>query len=138
MLRPNLTTTLKAHVTYRGRIGQLGFILHRVSGLGTLLFLLFHILDTSTVYFFPHLYSEAINLYRSTPFMLGEIVLVFLVIFHGANGLRIALFDLFPRFWEHKHQERVLLYTFVSSVVLWLPAAYLMGRSLVVNNFLGG
>ena len=36
---------------YRGREGHLSFIGHRLAGLGTLLFLTIHILDTSTVYF---------------------------------------------------------------------------------------
>ncbi len=133
-----LKATLEGSLRYRGRRGQLSFILHRISGLGTLLFLAVHILDTSTVYFFPNLYEHAIALYRSTPFMLGEIVLVFLVLFHGANGLRIALFDLFPHLWQEKSQQRSLAWTFTVAILLWLPAAYLMGRSLIVHNFLGG
>ncbi len=49
----------------------------------------------------PSLYSHAIAIYRSTPFMIVEIFLVFCVIYHGVNGARIALFDLFsPRRWR--------------------------------------
>ena len=133
-----LKATLDGSLHYRGRHGQLSFILHRISGLGTLLFLAVHILDTSTVYFFPDLYEHAIALYRSTPFMLGEIALVFLVLFHGANGLRIALFDLFPHLWQERSQQRSLVWTFAVAILLWLPAAFLMGRALIVHNFLGG
>ena len=42
-------------ITYRGGVGQLSFILHRVTGLGILLFLVIHVVDTSTVFFFPSL-----------------------------------------------------------------------------------
>jgi len=133
-----LKATLDGSLHYRGRHGQLSFILHRISGLGTLLFLAIHILDTSTVYFFPDLYEHAIALYRSTPFMLGEIALVFLVLFHGANGLRIALFDLFPHLWQEKSQRTSLTWTFALAILLWLPAAFLMGRALIVHNFMGG
>lgn len=131
-------TSLEGSLRYRGREGQWAYLLHRVTGLGTLLFLAVHILDTSTVYFFPSLYEHAIALYRSTPFMLGEIVLVFCVLYHGVNGLRIALFDLYPRFWTQARQRSAFRWVTGLAVVLWLPAAFLMGRALVVHNFLGG
>ena len=99
-LLSSLKTTLVGYTRYRGREGHYTFLLHRLTGLGTLLFLIIHILDTSTVYFFPELYEEAIELYRSTPFMIGEVFLVFSIIFHGVNGLRIAYFDMFqPKRW---------------------------------------
>jgi succinate dehydrogenase / fumarate reductase cytochrome b subunit len=132
--------TLKLNLTglirYNGREGQISFILHRLSGLGTLLFLAVHILDTSTVYFFPSLYEHAIDIYRSTPFMLGEIGLVFLVIYHGVNGAKIAIFDLFvPDRWNIETQRKSAKWTLVISILLWLPAAYIMGRSLLEHNF---
>jgi succinate dehydrogenase / fumarate reductase cytochrome b subunit len=132
----SLKLNLTGLTRYNGREGQLSFLLHRLSGLGTLLFLAVHILDTSTVYFFPSLYSHAIDLYRSTPFMLGEIVLVFMVIYHGVNGARIAIFDLFiPDRWNIQTQRKSAKWTLAISILLWLPAAYLMGRSMLVHNF---
>jgi succinate dehydrogenase cytochrome b556 subunit len=119
---------------YRGREGHLLFIGHRLAGLGTLLFLALHILDTATVYFFPSLYSHAIALYRSVPLMLGEIVLVAAVLFHGVNGLKIILNDAFPHWWS-KHDERQSFWRVaVLTFVLWLPAAYLMGKALYEHN----
>src|SRR3989337_1756905 len=121
---------------YRGREGQLSFLLHRVTGLGTLLFLSIHILDTATVYFFPSLYEHAIDLYRSTPLMLGEIILVFCVLYHGVNGARIAIVDLlFPGNWNIKTQRRSAIWVLTIAIRLWLPAAYLMARSLLIHNF---
>lgn len=134
----SVRATLDGSLRYRGKEGQLSFLLHRLSGLGTLLFLTIHILDTATVYFFPHLYEHAIAIYRSTPFMLGEIVLVFLVVFHGANGLRIALMDFFPQLWRPAPERRSVAWVLAISILLWLPAAYWMGRSLVLHNFSGG
>ncbi len=131
-------TLLLGGARYKGRGSQWTFILHRLSGLGTLLFLAVHILDTSTVYFFPHLYDEVMVLYRSTPFMIGEIILVFLVLFHGVNGLRLALFDLFPRFWTTRFRDPSLRSVFIASIALWVPAAAIMGRNLIEHNFLGG
>src|ERR1700694_3661603 len=90
---------------YCGREGHLSFIGHRLAGLGTLFFLAIHIVDTSTVYFGkqlgqPGLYAHAVDIYRSTPFMLGEIMLVAAVFYHGVNGLKIILFDTFPNWWQ--------------------------------------
>ena len=121
---------------YRGKEGQLSFILHRLAGLGTLLFLAVHILDTSTVYFFPSLYEHAIEIYRSTPFMIGEIALIFFVIYHGVNGARIAIFDLFaPDRWNVETQRKSAKWSLAIAILIWLPAAFMMGRSLLVNNF---
>jgi succinate dehydrogenase / fumarate reductase cytochrome b subunit len=128
--------TLNGLAKYRGGEGHWSFLLHRLTGLGTLLFLTIHILDTSTVYFFPSLYEHAINIYRSTPFILGEIALVFSVIFHGVNGARIAIFDLFlTHQWKAKAQRTSAVWTFIVAVLLWLPAAYVMVRNLLIHNF---
>jgi succinate dehydrogenase / fumarate reductase cytochrome b subunit len=122
--------------TYRGREGHISFLLHRLTGLGTLLFLTVHILDTATVFFFPNLYNHAIELYRTTPMMLGEIALVFSVIYHGVNGARIALFDLFfPQKWNIETQRRTAVWGLAIAILLWLPAAFLMGRAILVHNF---
>ena len=133
----SLKTTLTGYTKYGGREGQLSFVLHRLTGLGTLLFLIIHILDTSTVYFFPDLYEHAIELYRSTPFMIGEIGLVFSLVFHGVNGLRIIYYDMFkPEAWNIAGQRKSVRSTLIVSIILWLPAAIWMTRALVVCNFL--
>ncbi|MGH2605798.1 MAG: hypothetical protein ACRDG5_04335 [Anaerolineales bacterium] len=129
-----LRTTLVGGLRYRGREGQWSYILNRVTGLGTLLFLALHILDTATVYFVPSLYEHAIDLYRSTPFMLGEIALVAAVLFHGLNGYKIIYFDLEPRRWNERNEARAFWIVSALSFALWLPAAYFMGRALYLNN----
>src|SRR5512144_1582755 len=55
-------TYLEGSLRYLGGEGQWSYLLHRITGLGTLLFLAVHILATSTVYFFPSLYEHAIAL----------------------------------------------------------------------------
>jgi succinate dehydrogenase / fumarate reductase, cytochrome b subunit len=131
-----LKLNLAGLIRYRGREGQISFVLHRLTGLGTLLFLIVHILDTSTVFFFPALYEHAIEIYRSTPFVLGEIILVFSVIYHGVNGVRIALFDLFfPEKWNIETQRRSAVFVIIAAILLWLPAAFWMGRALLIHNF---
>jgi succinate dehydrogenase / fumarate reductase, cytochrome b subunit len=124
------------YIRYRGNVGQLSFLLHRITGLGTLLFLGFHILDTASVQFAPALYGQVIDVYRTTLFSLAEMVLVFCVIFHGINGLRIAGYDMLgPRWWTIPSARVSARWTLALAIVLWLPAAYWMLRGLLAFNY---
>ncbi|NIV11510.1 MAG: succinate dehydrogenase, cytochrome b556 subunit [Aliifodinibius sp.] len=130
----SISNTTKGYFTYRGGEGQLSFLLHRITGLGTLLFLTIHIIDTAMVYFFPPLYEEALVLYRNPVFMVGEIGLVFFVIFHGVNGLRIAYIDLFkPSKWRIEAQRKAVRWTLGLSIILWIPPAVIMANKLISN-----
>ena len=141
MSSSSLKTTLKGYVGYRGREGQWSFLLHRITGLGVLLFLLIHIVDTSFVYFLPNLYADVINLYRSTLFGIGEIGLIFCLFFHGVNGIRIAYLDIFkPTDWNVESERRSAVIALVITLVLFVPSAIFMVRSILIHNFglLGG
>ncbi len=136
MSSSSMQTTFKGYVTYRGRAGQWSFLLHRITGLGVLLFLSIHILDTATVYFFPNLYGEVINLYRTTVFGLLEIALIFSLFFHGVNGVRIAYLDLFkPTDWTPESERRSALIALIVTLVLFIPSGGFMFYHLLVNNF---
>jgi succinate dehydrogenase cytochrome b556 subunit len=127
-------SNLQQLVLYQGREGQIGFIARRLAGLGTLFFLAIHILDTATVYFVPSLYGEAIGIYRSLPFMLGEIGLVAAVLYHGVNGLNVIFQDTFPHWWSKPSERASFWRVMVVTVVLWLPLAMYMGTKLYVYN----
>lgn len=111
-------------VRYRGRRGQWEWLFHRISGLAVLLFLLIHIVDTSTVYFAPSAYSFFVNLYKNPVFGLGEIALAAGVIYHAMNGLRITIQDLWPNLWQKQDQAR--LYVWIAFVILFVPTGTLM------------
>ncbi len=132
----NIKTTLTGYASYRGREGHYSFLLHRITGLGVVLFLIIHILDTATVYFFPALYQEAINIYRSTLFGFGEIALVFCVFYHGVNGLRVAFFDLIaPKLWNIPKERFSAKIILLITLVMWVPATGIMLYNLFRNNF---
>ena len=131
----SIKTTMEGYIRYRGREGQLSFMLHRLTGLGVLLFLSIHILDTATVYFFPSLYEHAIAIYRTTLFGIAEIGLVFAVLYHGANGIRIAVFDWFPQLWTIERQRKIAVLTLVFTIIIWLPLVFVMARNLLIHNF---
>ena len=121
-------------IFYRGGAGHLAFLARRLSGLGTLAFLIIHVVDTAMVYFWPAVYDQAIALYRSAPFMLGEILLAAAVIYHSVNGLNLILHDTFPQWWNQTTEQQNLLRVAVISAVLWMPAAALMGRALYYRH----
>jgi succinate dehydrogenase / fumarate reductase, cytochrome b subunit len=138
MSSSSMKTTLQGYVGYRGREGQWAFLLHRITGLGVLLFLAIHIVDTAFVYFAPHLYMDVIELYRSTLFGIGELGLVFALFYHGINGLRIAYLDLVkPTQWTIEDQRRSAVIALIVTLVLFIPSAAWMVRNLIIHNFLG-
>ena len=129
-------STLTGYAGYRGREGHWAFLLHRITGLGVVLFLAIHILDTSFVYFAPQLYDDVINVYRSTLFGLGEIALVFCLFFHGVNGLRIAYLDLIaPKDWSIDKARKTTYIALAASLVLWIPSAGWMLFNLLKHNY---
>lgn len=75
---------------------QLAWFGHRMSGIGVLLFLFLHILETSTVLLGPEAYDFTQTFYRNLPARLGEIVLMAAVVYHALNGLRVIVMDFWP------------------------------------------
>ena len=131
-----IKTTLNGYLNYRGREGHWSFLLHRITGLGTGLFLTVHIVDTALVYFAPAVYQDVLKVYQSTLFGLGELALVFCVLYHGVNGLRVAFFDMFaPKNWTIPTQRKSTIWTLIISLVLWVPAAGIMLYNLLYHNY---
>ncbi|MHB8466103.1 MAG: succinate dehydrogenase, cytochrome b556 subunit [Acidimicrobiales bacterium] len=82
---------------YRGRAGQWAFILHRITGLLVFMFLLLHIVDVSMINFHHgRTYDEIHQLYGNILLRLFEVGLLFGLVFHALNGLRIVMVDFFP------------------------------------------
>lgn len=125
----NLRVTLEQSVKYQGRWGQWAWIFHRVSGLAVLLFLTVHIVDTSFVYFAPPLYEEALKVYKSIPFGIGEVLLMAAVLYHAANGIRVALVDFFPQLTTKQREMWIVVW--VIFVVTFIPSAYIMIRGIL-------
>ena len=83
-------------LVYRGRSGQWAFVGHRVSGFLVFMFLLLHIVDVSTINTDPELYDELHELYGNVLLRIFEVGLLFALLFHSLNGLRIVALDFFP------------------------------------------
>lgn len=120
----SLVLTITETLRYRGAIGQWSWVLHRISGLGVVLFLTLHVVDTSWSVFYPDLYVKAIASYQSPLFTIGEFALVACVVYHALNGLRIAIIDFKPVWW--KHQQRAAWYVLIGTVIILVPVFVLM------------
>ena len=113
---------------YKGREGQWSWIFHRVTGLGVLLFLLIHIIDTMLVGWGPDLYDKVMGVYSHPAFRISEVGLFAAVLYHALNGIRIILVDFWPDGTRyHKQMFYAVIALFVIGMV---PVSYLMLRHL--------
>lgn len=119
-----LVSTITETLRYRGKIGQWSWVFHRLSGLGIVLFIYLHIIDTSWAAFYPELYAEAIHFYQSPLFTLGEFGLIAAVVYHAINGYRIIYLDWRPHLWHL--QQRAALIVFAVVGVILIPVFILM------------
>jgi succinate dehydrogenase / fumarate reductase cytochrome b subunit len=109
---------------YRGGIGQWSWVLHRLTGVGVLVFLIFHILDTALIMLGPELYNKIIGIYRMPFFGLMDIGLFAAVLYHSLNGVRISVIDFWPASTRyHKEMFGIVLGLFF---IIFLPVAWIM------------
>src|SRR5689334_1459253 len=120
----SLVLTLTETLRYRGALGQWSWVLHRLTGLGVVFFLFLHVIDTSWAVFYPEKYVEAIAVYQSPLFTLGEFALVAAVVYHAINGLRISILDNRPNLWYL--QQRAAIAVVIISGLILIPVFVLM------------
>ncbi len=121
----SLVITVTETLRYRGAVvGQWSWMLHRLTGLGVVLFLTLHVIDTSWAVFYPELYVEAIATYQSPLFTVGEFALVAAVVYHAINGLRIAFLDNRPHLWPY--QRRAAYIVLIVTAIILVPVFILM------------
>ena len=69
---------------------------HRITGLLLLAFLIFHLFTLSSILRGDVAYNGILSFMESPVMKFGEIVLLWVVLFHSLNGFRLILFNLFP------------------------------------------
>jgi len=119
--------------TYRGKSGQWAFVGHRVSGFLVFLFLLLHIVDVSLANTSERLYDEVHELYGNVLLRLFEVGLLFALLFHALNGLRIVVVDFFP---GAVRNERVLLaWVVFLTLAAGIPGGYVIMKPWIDGTF---
>lgn len=109
---------------YKPTEGMVSFYLHRVTGVGVLVFLAAHIVDSSLIGWGPELYNEFVKIYAHPAVRIGEVILAAALLFHALNGIRIILIDFWPKGVRY---EKTMFYVggFVY-VAVFVPMVYFM------------
>lgn len=76
----------------RGRgLGMWAFAVHRITGIGLVVYLLLHLLVLSILAQGPSGWDSFVALARTPAFLALDVVLIAGVLIHGLNGVRVAL-----------------------------------------------
>ena len=116
-------------VTYRGREGQIAWMLHRITGLGVFFFLALHIIDIFLMSFGPELFDSLLFFYHQFLFKLSIVFGLFPgVLYHGLNGIRVVTID----FWPNMGRKQAMLWRIQIMVffIAYIPSAILMILSM--------
>jgi succinate dehydrogenase / fumarate reductase cytochrome b subunit len=110
---------------YQGKGPMLTYILHRIGGLGIVVFVSIHILSS----FLGGTVGVLLNtIYEHWLF---QLVIFFCALFHTINGLRIVIFDLWPKLIEHQREAIWVEWA------VFLPL-YALAVLVIVRTGLGG
>jgi succinate dehydrogenase / fumarate reductase cytochrome b subunit len=90
--------SLSTALQYKGQASYLTFILHRIGGMGMAIFVGMHIL-ASFMESQQWKIGDVINDVYMNPVF--QLFVFFCALFHGINGLRITILDLFPKLIPH-------------------------------------
>jgi succinate dehydrogenase / fumarate reductase cytochrome b subunit len=112
-------------VTYRGREGQIAWMLHRVTGVGVFLFLALHITNIFLMSFPSQVFNSVLVFYHSVLFKLLSIFGLYLgVLYHALNGIRVMIVDFWPG--AGKYQAPLWRAQLVVFVLAFVPSAAIM------------
>jgi succinate dehydrogenase / fumarate reductase cytochrome b subunit len=119
---------------YKGTpTGQWSWVAHRITGVGILLFLFAHIVDTALVGWGPDAYNRVVAVYHHPIVQIMELGLVAAVIYHALNGLRVMIVDFWPK--AALHNSKLVFGTLALFGASMAPITYLMGRRILESIF---
>lgn len=109
---------------YNGDVGQYAWILHRVTGVGILFFLLIHIVDIMLIGLGRDVYDHTVEFYADWFVIPMEIMLVGAVIYHTLNGLRVIAINFSS---EGAIRERkAFWWVLAATIILTIPSAIII------------
>ena len=108
------------------------WLLHRITGLGVLLFLLIHIVDIGLLGFGPTVYNNGIALFGTVPVRIVSLALIGAVLYHAFNGVRILIIDFWPK--GVKYQSQMFAVVMILTIVGFLPMAYFVIAPIFTGN----
>jgi len=120
---------LLAGAKYKGGGPMLAWVLHRISGLSIIIFVALHILASFLTQQLGSDLGISVNIiYQSIYF---QLYIIFCALFHGVNGLRIIILDIWPRLIRYQKES-----TWLEWFVI-LPL-YALTAFIMIRRFLEG
>lgn len=117
----NRNVGLLTALRYRGKEPMLTFVLHRIGGLGMVIFVAAHILAS----FIGGKGGVFVNnIYENWLF---QLFIFFCFMFHAINGMRITILDLWPKLIEF--QQEAIWAEFVVFIPLYGFAVFVITRT---------
>ncbi|QLQ07312.1 MAG: succinate dehydrogenase, cytochrome b556 subunit [Anaerolineae bacterium] len=104
-----------------GGDGQWAWLLHRVGGIGILAFLFLHVFDIYLMNLGEDIFSKFLILYTAPVFKVMEVALIFGVLFHAINGIRIIIIDFWPA--TTVHERLMFRVAMVLTLIAFVPTA---------------
>lgn len=104
----------------RDRVGSWAFALNRLTGLGLTLYLVIHLAVLYLLTQGESRWDTFVEIVRSPFFLALDVVLIFGILFHGLNGLRVALVGL--GVGARRHRTMFWLLSAVGLVLLLVSA----------------
>jgi succinate dehydrogenase / fumarate reductase, cytochrome b subunit len=119
---------------YKGTpAGQWSWIAHRVTGVGILLFLFAHIVDTALVGWGPDAYNRVVAVYHHPIVQIMELGLVSAVIYHALNWLRVMIIDFWPQ--ASVYNSKMVFAVVGLFLAAMAPITWLMGSRILEDLF---
>jgi succinate dehydrogenase / fumarate reductase, cytochrome b subunit len=110
----------------RGRaIGSWAFAVNRITGLGLLFYLYLHLGVLSMLLIGESAWNDFLELATKTVFLGLDVLLLFGLLFHGLNGIRVALVGtgLVP----NRHKALFWAFTVIGTITLFAGALHILG-----------
>ena len=112
---------------YRIKEGMLSWLLHKVTGIALVAFIIFHIWSMAKMTKGPEAFNAVIEAYKTPLFRAGEVLLLGGLLFHGFNGLRLILGEFTG--WAMKRHKLLLYITYLVVIALFIIGGIYMWRA---------
>jgi succinate dehydrogenase / fumarate reductase cytochrome b subunit len=117
-------------LTYKGGGPMLSFLLHRITAIGIILFVGTHVAASFSMQETLGTWGTSINIiYESWWF---QIFVVFCVLFHTLNGLRIVILDFWPKLLKFQREALYLEWA------IFIPVYVLTVFVIITRGLSGG
>ena len=99
------------------------WVLHRLTGLALVAFLLLHLYTLSSVRGGEAAFDRTMMALQQPLPKIGELMLLWAILFHGLNGLRLILINVLPRI-NHKIMAYMVFALPVAGVLISIPVIF--------------